>query len=233
MFREEVESDLIHAGKFDDRFTSRLLDTNEIEEVTSILSGTIFSGDLTVAYEEYEEVSVLIPLESAADRAFYGQLLDSLVIGEGTGRHREFLEAEIGFRNTHSALRIACSGADLDPADYFIEGGTLFRTTELVLLATSPDRLVLKICNSRYGDHLSVALSDLEVIDSLIDFERALNAALLEYVDALGYMFPFSVTSVVSYTLARECEVDNIRTVAHGHEVGPDPGTIETESVIL
>lgn len=152
--REEVESDLIRAGEFDDRLISRLLDAGEIEEVVSVLSGTIFGDGLAAAYEEYEEVGVLVPLENAVDRAFYEQLLDDLVVGEEAKQYREFLEAEIDFRNARNALRIARSGADLDPVDYFIEGGTLFRATELASLATSPDELVSKIRDSRYGDRL-------------------------------------------------------------------------------
>ncbi|RDZ65925.1 V-type ATP synthase subunit C [Haloferax sp. Atlit-12N] len=231
--REEVESDLIRAGEFDDRLFSRLLDAGEMEEVVSILSGTIFGDGLAAAYEEYEEVGVLVPLENAVDRAFYEQLLEGLVVGEEAKQYREFLEAEIDFRNARNALRIARSGADLDPVDYFIEGGTLFRASELASLATSPDELVSKIRDSRYGDRLSTALSDLEEADSLIGFERALDAALLEYADTLGYVFPLSVTPIVSYILAKEREVDNIRAIARGREAGLDPDAIEEELVIL
>ncbi|MFC7129991.1 V-type ATP synthase subunit C [Haloferax chudinovii] len=231
--REEVESDLIRAGEFDDRLISRLLDAGEMEEVVTALSGTIFGDGLAAAYEEYEDVGVLVPLENAVDRAFYEQLLDGLVVGEEAKQYREFLEAEIDFRNARNALRIARSGADLDPVDYFIEGGKLFRASELASLATSPDELVSKIRDSRYGDRLSTALSDLEEADSLIGFERALDAALLEYADTLGYVFPLSVTPIVSYILAKEREVDNIRAIARGREAGLDPDAIEAELVIL
>ncbi|ELZ93293.1 MULTISPECIES: V-type ATP synthase subunit C [Haloferax] len=231
--RDEVESDLIRAGEFDDRLISRLLDAGEMEEVVDLLSGTIFGDGLAAAYEEFEDVGVLVPLENAVDRAFYEQLLDGLVVGEEAKQYREFLEAEIDFRNARNALRIARSGADLDPVDYFIEGGTLFRASELASLAASPDELVSKIRDSRYGDRLSTALSDLEEADSLIGFERALDAALLEYADTLGYVFPLSVTPIVSYILAKEREVDNIRAIARGREAGLDPDAIEAELVIL
>ncbi|KAB1186858.1 MULTISPECIES: V-type ATP synthase subunit C [Haloferax] len=230
--RDEVETDLIRAGEFDDRFLSRLLEAAEIEEVVDLLSGTIFADGIEAAYDDYEDVGVLVPLENAVDRAFYEQLLDGLVVSEETKQYREFLEAEIDFRNARNALRIARSGADLDPTDYFIEGGSLFRATELASLATNPDELISKIRDSRYGDRLSNALSDLEEADSLIGFERALDAALLEYADTLGYVFPLSVTPVISYILAKEREVDNIRAIARGREAGLDPDEIEAELVI-
>ncbi|AFK18039.1 V-type ATP synthase subunit C [Haloferax mediterranei ATCC 33500] len=231
--RNEVEADLIRAGEFDDKLISRLLDASELEEIVDLLSGTIFGDGLEAAYEDYEEVGVLVPLENAVDRAFYEQLLEGLVVGEEAKQYREFLEAEIDFRNARNALRIARSGADLDPVDYFIEGGTLFRASEIAALATSPDELVSKIRDSRYGDRLSSALSDLEEADSLIGFERALDAALLEYGDSLGHVYPLSVTPIVSYILAKEREVDNIRAIARGREAGLDPDAIEEELVIL
>ncbi|WP_411965202.1 V-type ATP synthase subunit C [Haloferax sp. YSMS24] len=230
--RDEVESDLIRAGEFDDRLVSRLLDAGEIEEAVELLSGTIFADGLEAAYDDYEDTGVLVPLENAVDRAFYEQLLEGLVVGEETKQYREFLEAEIDFRNARNALRIARSGADLDPTDYFIEGGTLFRAAELASLATNLDELVSKIRDSRYGDRLSNALADFEEANSLIGFERALDAALLEYADTLGYVFPLSVTPVISYILAKEREVDNIRAIARGREAGLSPEEIQEELVI-
>ncbi|ELZ87436.1 V-type ATP synthase subunit C [Haloferax elongans ATCC BAA-1513] len=230
--RDEVKSDLIRAGEFDDRLIDRLLDATEIEEVVEILSGTMFGDGLEAAFEDYEEAGVLVPLENAVDRAFYEQLLENLVVGEEAEQYREFLEAEIDFRNARNALRIARSGADLDPADYFIEGGTLFRASEITALATSTSELVSKISDSQYGDRLSGAISDLEAADSLISFERALDSALLEYADTLGYVFPLSVTPVISYILAKEREVDNIRAIARGREAGLGPDEIEEELVI-
>ncbi|WP_148413658.1 V-type ATP synthase subunit C [Haloferax sp. KTX1] len=231
--REEVEADLIRAGEFSDRLISRLLDATEIEEVVEQLSGTVFGEGLAKAYDDFETVGVLVPLENAVDRAFYEQLLEGLVVSEETEQYHEFLQAEIDFRNARNALRIARSGTDLDPVDYFIEGGALFRAGEIASLATSPDELVSKIRDSRYGDRLSSALSDLEEADSLIGFERALDAALLEYADTLGYVFPLSVTPIVSYILAKEREVDNIRAIARGREAGLDPDAIEEELVTI
>ncbi|WP_410765846.1 V-type ATP synthase subunit C [Haloferax sp. DFSO60] len=231
--RDTVEADLIRAGEFDDRLLSRLLDAVEIEEVIEILSGTMFGDGLAAAFDDYENVGVLVPLENAIDRAFYEQLLEGLVVGEEAQQYREFLEAEIDFRNARNALRIARSGADLDPVEYFIQGGTLFRASELAALANNPNELVSKIRDSRYGDRLSGVLADLEEADSLIGFERALDAALLKYADSLGHVYPLSVTPIISYILAKQREVDNIRAIARGREAGLDPDAIEEELVIL
>ncbi|QCJ47073.1 MULTISPECIES: V-type ATP synthase subunit C [Haloprofundus] len=231
--REEVETDLIRAGEFDDRLVERLLEATTIEEVVDRLSGTIYGPPLRAAYDDYEESGVLVPLENAVDRTFYENLLSGLVTNEATEQYREFLHAEIDFRNARNALRLARSGANIDPSEYYIDGGRLFSATELSQLASSPDELVTRIRESVYGDRLSAALTDLERADSLIGFERALEAALLEYSKTLGHVFPLSVSPIISYILAKEREVENIRAIARAREAGLSEDEIEEELVIL
>jgi len=73
--------------------------------------------------------------ENAVDRAFYEPLLSGLPqvqeVDSPTGLYVEFLTAEIDFRNLRNALRLARSGAEIDPAEYFIDGGKLFDRTSV------------------------------------------------------------------------------------------------------
>jgi V/A-type H+-transporting ATPase subunit C len=231
--RENVETDLIRAGELPDRLLERLLDAGSIEDAVGLLGETMFGESLTDAFDDYEDSGVLVPLENAVDRAFYEQLLVDLVVDEATETYREFLEAEIDFRNARNALRLARSGADIDPSAYYIEGGTLFSATELNALASNVDELVATIRDSPYGDTLSDALDEFERADSLISFERALDAALLEYSGRLGVVHPLSVAPIISYILGKEREVDNIRAIARGREAGLGEDEIEEELVIL
>jgi V/A-type H+-transporting ATPase subunit C len=231
--REEVESDFIRAGELSDDLLDRLVEVGSIEEIIDLLEGTIYADPLRAAYDDYEASGVLVPLENAIDRAYYEQLLEDLVVNEATEVYREFLEAEIDYRNARNALRLARSGADVDPAEYYIAGGRLFDETELAQLAQNTDELVNRIRESRYGDDLSAALQDLEEADSLIQFERALEAALLEYSEGLGFVHPLSATPILSFVLAKEREVDNIRAIARGREAGLSEAEIQEELVIL
>jgi V/A-type H+-transporting ATPase subunit C len=231
--REEIESDLIRAGEFDDRLITRLLDAGSIEEVVDVLDRTMFGDALADAFEEYEESGVLVPLENAVDRVFYENLLSEVTWDEATEQYRDILMAEVDFRNARNALRLARSGADVDPGEYYIEGGRLFGRAELSALAANIDELVQRIRDSTYGDDLSEALDDLEEAESLIAFERALDTALLEYSSSLGNVFPLSVSPVIAYILAKEREVDNIRAIARAREAGLSPEQIEEELVIL
>ena len=233
--REEVQDDLIRTGEFSDRLLDRLVEAATLEEVVEILETTIFGAPLEDAYPDYESEGVLVPLENAVDRAFYAHLMDDIGNPEPdtpTALYREFLEAEIDFRNVRNALRIARSGADMDPAEYFIEGGRLFRPEELRQLASNTEELVARIRESTYGDDLAEALEDLEGADSLIAFEHALDAALLEYSGKLSNRYPLSVCPVLAYILAKEREIENIRAIARGREAGLSVEEIEEELVI-
>jgi V/A-type H+-transporting ATPase subunit C len=231
--REDIETDLIRAGELDDRLLDRLLDAGSIEEVIDLLDRTMFAAPLLEALEQYEESGVLVPLENAVDRVFYERLLGDLPGGEATETYGEFLEAEIDFRNARNALRLARSGADVDPSEYYIDGGRLFSAGQLSSLASNVDELVATIRESTYGDDLDSALDEFEQADSLISFERALDAALLEYSERLGFVHPLSVAPIISYILAKEREVDNIRAIARGREAGLSQDEIEEELVIL
>ena len=236
---EEIETDLIRAGELDDALLDRLVEADEIDDVVEHLRRTIFYDALTAAVEEYQETGALVPIENALDREFYEHLLadynrPSETIEGPEGLYVEFLEAEIDFRNARNALRLARTGADIDPAEFYIEGGVLFSEAELRQLVTDREALVAYIAeHPRYGDRLSVALDRLREADSLIGFEHALDAALLEYSDRLSSIYPVSVAAVLSYILAKEREVENIRAIARGREVGLDEDEIEAELVII
>jgi len=243
--RDAIESDLIRAGEFNDRMYDRLLEAATIEDVITTLEGTIFGEPLEAAFEEFEDEGVLVPLENAVDRTFYEKLLeetsesyyrkllDGLVSSESLKLYREFLRAEIDFRNAINALRLARSGADIDPDAYFIEGGSLFKADELAGLIRNPEMLVQRLQDSEYGKELTESLDGLEQAKSLIEFERALEAVLLKYSRKLGNASPLSVGPVVAYILMKEREVENIRAIARGREAGLSETEIEQELVIL
>ncbi|WP_181692070.1 V-type ATP synthase subunit C [Natronomonas sp. LN261] len=232
--REEIEDDLIRTGEFSERTLDRLVDATSVEDAVETLSGTIFGEPLEDAYEDFESSDVLVPLENAVDRAFFGHLLDDIGQPEPdapTALYREFLEAEIDFRNLRNGLRIARSGAEISPEEYFIEGGRLFDGEELRQLASNTDELVTAIRESTYGGDLSEALDELESAESLIGFEHALNTALLEYSEKLSNRHPLSICPVLSYILAKEREIENIRAIARGREAGLSVEEIEEELI--
>ena len=232
--REAVEVDLIRAGEFSDDRIDRLLSAGSIEEVVTLLEDTRFGDPLADAYDEYEERSLLVPLENAVDRAFYEGLVDGLPNepDRATRQYVDFLESEIDFRNVRNALRLSRSGAEMDPAAYYIAGGRLFEESEIRTLVGNTDELVARLRESHYGDELDAALDELDAATSLRGFERALDAALLEHSRTLSNRYPLSVCPVFAFVLAKMREVENVRAIARGKEAGLDPETIENELVI-
>lgn len=233
--QQTVEDDLIRAGEFTDRFIDRLLESGSISAVVDRLSNTMFEEELADAMDEYEEYGVLVPLENAVDRALYSDMLEGFPADtdRATELYIRLLRAEIDFRNIRNALRLARSGADIDPETYFISGGRLFDESEIRQLVGNIDQLTERLRQSRYGDDLEEALDDIEDAESLISFERALERALLEYADTLSNRYPLSVCPIIAYVRAKEREVDNIRAIARGKEAGLTGDEIENELVIV
>ena len=231
----EVETDLIRAGEFDDAFVDQLLNAGSIEELVELLEPTRFGDPLADAYAVYEDEGVLVPLENALDRAFYEDLLTGLSGEQSRAMelYVEFLSAEVDFRNLRNAFRLARSGTDLEPSEYYIDGGKLFGEDEIRQLARNRDQLVEFVRSSKYGEDLEAGLDSLDAADSLIEFERALDAALLEYSGRLSNRYPLSICPVLAYILAKEREVDNIRAIARGREGGLSTEAIENELVVL
>ncbi|MFB6253893.1 MAG: V-type ATP synthase subunit C [Halobacteriaceae archaeon] len=232
----EISDDFIAAGEFSETRLERLQAASEIEEIIDILDDTIFSDGLEAAYEDYEESGLLVPLENAVDRAYYENLIDQTSPGSqdrATELYVEFLQAEIDFRNVRNSFRIARSGADIDPAEYYIEGGQLFTRAELRQLISNIDEMISFLRDSQYGDELSEALEEVDDTESLMGFEHALESALLKYSDHLSHVYPLSVCPVLAFILAKEREVNNIRAIARGREAGLSREEIEEELVQL
>ncbi|MFP4591589.1 MAG: ATP synthase A1 subunit C [Halobacteriales archaeon] len=247
--REAIETDLIRAGEFTDRELDRMLEAEDPRAVIEVARGSVFYEPARDALDAFEETGLLIPLENAIDRAFYQNLVGDGDLGEALAGarlegarlgssspddlYREFLIAEIDFLNVRNALRIARSGAEIDPNDYVIEGGRLFDPSQLARLARDLDDLVAAIRDSAYGDELAEALDVLEEAESLLEVERAIDRALIVYGDRLGSRYPVSVCPVIAYVLAKEQEVQNVRAIARGREAGLTEEEIREELVLL
>ncbi|MFB6162212.1 MAG: V-type ATP synthase subunit C [Halococcoides sp.] len=231
---ESIEADLIRAGEIDDERLATVANADSIERVVEVLDETIFGDALRDAYDDYERTDLLVPLENAVDRAFYEALIEDLpskgAADRPTELYIEFLKTEIDFRNLRNALRVAHDASTIDPAAYAIEGGRLFTTEDLARLGEDRDALVEYVRESRYGGRLSGALDHLESGER-IQFENALDAALLEQADRLSNRYPVSVCPVIAYILAKEREVENIRAIARGREAGMSDADIERRVV--
>ncbi|MFB6132894.1 MAG: V-type ATP synthase subunit C [Halanaeroarchaeum sp.] len=231
---EEVRADLIDAGEFEGPFLDSLIAADSIETVVELLSETNLGEGLDDAYTAYEETGLLVPLENAIDRAYYEKLgAEEVQGGHAIRLYRRFLQAEIDFRNVRNALRIHHSGADIDPGEYFISGGSLFDEAEMRSIAGNREELVARIRESRYGEDLEEALDELETSGTLIGFERSLEGALVAYGDHLSHVYPLSVCPVLAYVIAKEQEVENVRAIARGLEAGLERERIEAELVNL
>jgi V/A-type H+-transporting ATPase subunit C len=231
--REDIATDYVRAGEFDDALLDTLAAAESVDAVIDAVADTRFGPPLEDARDDYEEGGALVPLENAVDRAFYeGLLAEASGDDAATELYVEFLQAEIDFRNLRNALRIARSGADIDPSAYHIDGGRLFAAADLARLARSPEDIESAVRESTYADDLADALDDLDAAESLVEFENALEHALVTYAVRLSNRYPLSICPVLAYVVAVEREVQNVRAIARGKEAGLSREELEAELVI-
>ncbi|AWB28256.1 V-type ATP synthase subunit C [Halococcoides cellulosivorans] len=232
---ESIETDLIRAGEIDEETLAQLTGADSIERVVEILADTIYGPPLEAAYEDYERTDLLVPLENAVDRAFYEALIEDLPAKSSANRptelYIEFLETEIDFRNLRNAIRVAHDASTIDPTEYAIAGGRLFDVDDLTRLGEDREALIDHVRESSYGTRIETALGHLESGDR-IEFENALDAALLEQADRLSNRYPVSVCPILAYILAKEREVENIRAIARGREAGMSDAEIERRVIL-
>ena len=231
---DEIRADLIPAGELGDDLLDELVEADAVEQVVEALAGTRYGEPLQEASREYDDTGVLAPLETAVDRAYYRGLLgdDGELASDGAvATYREFLRAEIDITNVRNALRAAGSD-DVDPDDYFVEGGDLFDRDELARLAENREELLNALRDSGYGAMMEDAIEALEETDSLVAFDRALDRLLVQYSERMTNLNPLSIAPVIAYILAKEIEVTDIRGIARGREAGLSVEEIEEEVVI-
>lgn len=230
---ETVADDLILAGELSEPRLRALADLGTVEQVVEQLDRTIYGDALAASFDDFVSTGLLFPLENALDRSYYRQLIADLPGGQQSRAYVEFLTAEVDFTNIINLLRLSRSGASLDPTAYLLDGGALFRLETVDALVQNTDELLATIRESPYGERLAGVTTAVEAGESLIPAEHALEAALLETADSLGYENPLSITPVLSFILAKRREVDNIRAIARGREAGLDVETLESEVVIV
>lgn len=229
---DEIRTDLIPAGELSEDDLDAAINSESVKQAVEALADTAFGDALEEALRDYKDEGVLLPLENAVDRVFYRRLLADA--GEGSGPekvYREYLQAEVDLLNVRNALRAAESEAvDLD--DYFVEGGARFRREELQRLVGNREELVEALRASKYGGDITDAIDALEEGSSLVELDRALEELLIDFAQKMTYRYPNSVAPVISYILNKEREVDNVRGIARGKEVGMTVEEIEEEVMV-
>lgn len=233
---EEIQEDLVPAGKLTEEYLNTLLamDSNiEVLEAIRRREGLCIPDQII---SEYEEKGVLQPLEDFFDRIYYQRLLEKI---QPTSKPKKlfvsFIQKEIDITNLRTLLKMKKADSPPDRiVSFFIEGGEEITQEEFARLAgtESFEQMVDELSKFSFYEDLSDGLQKARNGGSLTSATRALQKHLMKRAEKFSHIYPLSVLPVLDYLIRKKIEVDNIRIIARGKESGMDPELIKSLLVI-
>lgn len=219
--REERREALLPVGDVDREEWTAALATDSLEECLEALSRGPY-GSVLAALEDER----LPTIENELDRAYYERLLASV---QPTDRPKKayvrFLRREVDGVN----LRIVFRAKHADVADFeFVPGGAEVREERARRLHGADwDEVPAILDETPYGDELRGAVEAYREDGDLNHLTHRLESVHLQEADQFGHRYPLSILPVIDYVLRKKREVERLRTIAFGKQVGLDREEIE------
>lgn len=160
-------------------------------------------------------------VEDMMRRHYFEELLKAT---EGGGKSNEmlrrFVRTEIDFRNLNNLLRLKRDAESPEHImEYMIDDGLTLSERHLRSLAAMElPAIVREMGTLQYFRHTMDSLENAS--DSLVAFEAALTREELRHTSKEARVNPLSILVALSYILAKQVEVDNVRSIVRGKEGG-------------
>jgi len=225
---EDIQEDIVAAGKYDEEFINTLIALESVEAVLNELKGR---EELVIPDEvvkEYQDTMTLAPIEDYLDRLYYDEVLACVKCrGKPERLFKAFLRKEVDVTNLMTLMKLKKEGITPErPEKYFIDGGEELQIEDLVELskAETMDRLVSELAKFSFYADIKDALDEMKQTGSLSPVSLAMHRHLLKRSQKFSHIYPLSVLPIMDYMLRKKQEVDNIRIIARCKEsdLGPD-----------
>jgi len=225
---EEIQEDIVAAGKFSEEYINTLISLETVEDVLKELKsreGLVIPDEIVA---DYNETKTLAPLEDYLDKIYYEEVLACVKCRDKAERlFKQFLKREVDITNLMTLMKLKKEGlAPEHPEKYFIEGGEELDVKSLVGLIRieSMDQLVSELTKYSYYADIKEALEEFKQTGSLSPVGLALQRELLRSSEKFSHIYPLSILPILDFMLRKKQEVDNIRIIARCKEsdLGPD-----------
>jgi V/A-type H+/Na+-transporting ATPase subunit C len=225
---EEIQEDIVAAGKFEEGFINALI---SLENVDAVLNELKKKEGLEIPDEvvkEYQKTQTLAPIEDYLDKLYYSGVLECVRCRNKAERlFKQFLQKEVDVTNLMTLLKLKKEGIIPEvPDKYLIEGGEELQMKTLLQLskAENLDRLVSELTKYSFYADIKDALEEYKQTGSLSPVNLAMQRRLLKQSEKFSHIYPLSVLPIMDYMLRKKQEVDNIRIIARCREsdLGPD-----------
>ncbi|MEM2944021.1 MAG: ATP synthase A1 subunit C [Methanomassiliicoccales archaeon] len=233
---EEIQEDLVPAGRLGEDALNNLLMKETVDEVLETLKtdeGIVFPDEVLAAYRES---GTLEPIEEYLDKIFYSRLLATICPSTKPGKlFLAFVKKEIDVVNLRTLLKLKRESVSPDKCkDYFVEGGSELTMKELLSLASVEnfDRLVEELARFSFYEDIKEGLRVARETGSLMQVTMELQKHLIKQAETFSHIYPISIIPVLDYIIRKKIEVDNIRIIARGKESGLDNEIIKNLLVI-
>src|SRR5581483_2429743 len=223
---EEILAETIPTGSLAPRL-EELCRLDSIEAVVEALSGTPW-GKVLQAQTEGRQVSNLVAVENALDRAYYESLVKSIPANGAANRaFLDWARNEIDVVNLKTLFRLRFAGvSDWEP--YFLgEGREVGRDTAQRIVRGSDDEVLQEISGLSVGAHVADAARASLAQGNVNPIATALDKELIRDASDFSHRAPLSVLPVVDFILRKKIEADNLRAIAYGKQTGLPQSTIE------
>lgn len=224
---EEILESVVSAGQF--RYHDLIsLVHKDASEIVETLKQNYPLG-------EYSEER-LDHFENVLDKFYYEKLIEiEAVRNPKTKSHRLFsdiIRTEIDIKNLKTLFRSAKAGVAREQiTDMLIPGGLKLNMIALIKLAgLSFSEFIASLRDYPYWDSISGIVT--EEMESLIDVETGMDKYWLEYAARISHYYPLSIVPIMDYILCKKNEVDNIRMIVRGKEVGLSEDMIRSKLVL-
>lgn len=218
MDKKSVLNLLVPAGSLYSEI-EQLADANTVTDIVTGLDGTEYSNVLEDALPQYEESQMVLPLESALDKYYLENLLNSS--GIPSDENSQILYSYIGDKvdvsNLKLIIRAKADGLSYDETSkYMIKDGFQLREWKLKDLMESEDvaGVISSLEGTDYSAILADALSEFNETSSVSVFEKALDEYLISSAKSLSLKKPLGIGPILGFLSQKEREIKNLKIIA-------------------
>ena len=214
-----------------------LADSEKVTDIVTSLDGTEYAAALEDALPQYEETNMILPLESALDKYYLGNLLRSSDVPADENRQivYSYVGTQVDVANLKLIIRAKEDGLDYDAiSPYILEEGYQLREWKLKDLMESPDvtNVVSGLEGTKYAEALTEVIPVYNETGSVAVFEKALDVYASNYAKSLSVKKPLGVGPIIGYLSQKEAEIKNLKIIARAKREADFPNSKIMEMLI-
>ena len=232
---EEIKETLVPAGELPMTTLTDLIHKTSVPDVIEGLNGTKFYKPLYGLLDDYNKTQTLSKLENSLDKAYYANLLSINTGSNADKLFMNFVKREIDITNLRTLLRLKRQGLEHEKIlDFLVPGGSNLKTEDLRKFAQAPgfEDFLNMLKDTPYWADISEAVEKYRESKSLNTIEVSLSKSLIGYAEKISHAYPLSICPILGYTVRKNVEVNNLRTIARGKEIHLSDDEIRSQMVI-